>query len=183
MPKALRRATTLGRVMAWVPLLGVFAGYLYAVWSYPVLVGLGTLVLSLIAIRRNRVDRAHLARFAETRQAQSICDFRRSFNVRETDPWVIRAVYEQLQGQLRWAHPNFPVRADDRLVEDLKLDPDDIDLEIVSDVSGRTGRSMRNTKANPFYGRVKTVGDLVAFFCAQDRPQPNTRLHPTAAVE
>ena len=181
MPKALRRATTLGRVIAWMSLLGLFAAYLYALWSYPVLVWLGTLVLSLTVIRRNRIDRAHLARFAETRQAESICDFRRSFNVRKTDTWVIRAVYEQLQDQLRWAHPSFPVRADDRLVEDLKLDPDDIDLDIVSNVSGRTGRSMRNTKANPFYGRVETVGDLVAFFCAQDRQEPNTRLQPAAA--
>ena len=163
-------------------LLGVFAGYVYALWSYPVLVGLGTLVLSVIAIRQNRVDRAHLARLAGTRQADSICDFSRSFNVRETDTWVIRAVYEQLQDQLHWADPNFPVRADDGLVEDLRLDPDDIDLDIVSDVSGRTGRSIRNTKSNPFYGRVQTVGDLVAFFCAQDR-QPNTRLRPTAAIE
>ncbi len=183
MPKALRRETHVGRVVAWVCLLGLFAGYLYALSPYPVLVGLGTVILSVIAVRRNRADRAHLARLAATRQAGSICDFSRSFNVRETDAWVIRAVYEQLQDQLHWAHPDFPVRADDRLVEDLSLDPDDIDLDIVSDVSARTGRSIRNTKANPFYRRVKTVGDLVAFFCAQDRQQPNARLHPTAAIE
>jgi len=66
-------------------------------------------------------------------------------------------------------YPNFPVRATDRLIEDLMLDPDDIDMEVVFDVARRTGRSIRNTKENPFYGGVKTAQDLVAFFCAQDR--------------
>lgn len=183
MPKALRHETTLGRAVAWVCLLGVFAGYLYALLSYRVFVGLGTLIVSSVAFRQNRVDKAHLVSLAERRQSESICDFSRSFNVREMDTWVIRAVYEQVQEQLHWAHPNFPVRADDRLVEDLRLDPDDIDLDIVPDVSGRTGRSIRNSQSNPFYGQVKTVSDLVAFFCEQERERPNTQVHRTAALE
>jgi hypothetical protein len=71
--------------------------------------------------------------------------------------------------QLRWVYPDFPVRAADRLIEDLMLDPDDIDMDVFVDVTKRTGRSRRETKANPFYGRIKTAGDLVAFFCAQER--------------
>jgi hypothetical protein len=49
------------------------------------------------------------------------------------------------------------------------LDPDDIDMDVFSDVKRRTGGSHRDFKANPFYGRVNTAADLVAFFCAQDR--------------
>jgi hypothetical protein len=67
---------------------------------------------------------------------------------------VIRAVYEQLQLQLRHVHPNFPVRPTDRLIEDLKFDPDDMDMAV--DIPQRTGRGWKNTNADPFYGRVKT---------------------------
>jgi hypothetical protein len=53
------------------------------------------------------------------------------------------------------------------LVDDLRLDPDDIDLDVLTDVSSRSGRSVRDTRANRCRGGVKTAGDLVAFFCAQ----------------
>ena len=86
---------------------------------------------------------------------------------------MIRAVYEQLQQQLYWAYPDFPVRATDRLVKDLRLDPDDIDTDLLSDVAGRTRRSIRDIKANPQYGGVKTAQDLVAFFCAQGTLDPS----------
>ena len=49
------------------------------------------------------------------------------------------------------------------------LDPDDLDMDVWFDVTRRTGRSRRDFKVNPFHGRVKTAGDLVEFFCAQDK--------------
>jgi len=72
--------------------------------------------------------------------------------------------------QLRRVYPELPVRAADRLIEDLILDPDDIDMDVFSDGENRTGRSLRDFKANLFYGRVTTAADLAAFFCAQDKP-------------
>jgi hypothetical protein len=113
--------------------------------------------------------RRHLTALAEARKGESICEFSRAFDVRSADTWVIRAVYEQLQLQLRWVYPGFPVRATDRLIEDLMLDPDDIDMDVFFDVTRRTRRSRRDVKVNPRYGRVKTAGDLVEFFCAQDK--------------
>jgi hypothetical protein len=165
MPKALRRGTALARIIASM-LLGA---YLYGLWYHPLVVAIICAVVVAIVVRSKRRMRRQLTNLAQARKCESICDFSRAFDARNTDTWVIRAVYEQLQQQLRWVYPDFPVRATDRLIEDLMLDPDDIDMDVLSDVAGRTGRSIRNTKANPFYSRVKTAQDLVAFCCAQDK--------------
>jgi hypothetical protein len=44
-----------------------------------------------------------------SRAGEAICQFARSFDVRQTDTWVLRAVYEALQGHLRWVNPAFVV--------------------------------------------------------------------------
>jgi len=165
-PKALRRGTPLARVFAWILLLAVVGTYGYALWYHPFIVGVASALAAVVVARERRRTRRQLTNLAHAPPGESICEFSRSFDPRETDTWVIRAVYEQLQQQLHWAYPGFPVRATDRLVEDLRLDPDDIDLDLLSDVAGRTGRSIRDTKANPFIS-VTTAQDLVAFFCAQ----------------
>ena len=106
---------------------------------------------------------------ARARTGESICEFTRAFDARRVDTWVIRAVYERVQQELRPVCPSFPVRASDRLKEDLRLDDDDIDLDILPDVISRTGRSMEDHKRNPLYGKVTTVADLVTFFTAQPK--------------
>jgi hypothetical protein len=169
MSKALRRTSTLGFVFAWGVLLAMVAAYGYELWQHPFVVGILSVIVSAVVARNRHRTKRHLAELARERIGESICEFSRAFDVRNTDTWVIRAVYEQIQEQLRWVQPDFPVRATDRLVEDLRLDPDDIDLDVFSDVASRTGRSIRYTRSNPMYGRVKTVEDLVAFFCAQEQ--------------
>jgi 2-hydroxychromene-2-carboxylate isomerase len=170
MPKAVRSGTLPTRMIAWTILFAMAAAYLYNLWYHPLIVGTITAVGVAVVARNKRRMRRHLKELAEARKGDSICEFSRAFDVRSTDAWVIRAVYEQLQQQLRWVYPEFPVRATDRLIEDLMLDPDDIDMDVFVDVTKRTGRSRRNTKENPLYGQVNTAGDLVAFFCAQEKP-------------
>jgi len=167
MPKATRRASLPVLVFAWTFLSAFVAAYVYALWTHPIFVLAGSCVLAAIVAHNKRRTKRHLTELARARAGESICEFSRSFDARNTDTWVIRAVYEQIQLQLRWIYPDFPVRATDRLIEDLRLDPDDIDLDELADVASRTGRSIRDTKPNPFLGGVKTAGDLVAFFCAQ----------------
>jgi hypothetical protein len=157
------------RVLGLTFLLVLSGGYLYELWYHSFVVGIASVVVVALGIRNKRRMKRHLTELAQARQGDSICEFSRAFDTRNTDTWVIRSVYEQLQHQLRWLYPNFPVRATDRLIEDLMLDADDIDMDIAVDVIQRTGRSWRNGKANPFYGRVKTAEDLVAFYCAQPR--------------
>jgi hypothetical protein len=117
--------------------------------------------------------RLALSRLAATREGQSICEFARDFDARHVDTWVIRAVHESLQAELSHFHPGFPVRASDRLLEDLQLDSDDLDMVVAVEVEQRTGRSLENVQNNPYYGRVKTVGDLV--LCFQAQPADTTR--------
>jgi hypothetical protein len=75
-------------------------------------------------------------------------------------------VYEEIQYHLAPVSPRFPVRWTDRLIEDLRIDPDAIDEELAIDISERTGRDLRNSEANPLVGKVKTVRDLALFFHA-----------------
>jgi hypothetical protein len=162
------------RALALTFFAALVAAYGYGLWSYPLVVGTVSAFVALAVARERRRTKRHLAALARQRAGETICEFTRSFDARQTDTSVIRAVYEQLQQQLRWAYPEFPLRATDRLVEDLRLDPDDIDMDLLSDVAGRTGRSIRTTKQNPYFGKVKTAHDLVGFFCAQDTTHPSS---------
>lgn len=40
-------------------------------------------------------------------------------------------------------------------------------MDLAVSLSGATGRSLDNPKANPHYGAIDTVSDLVMFFNAQ----------------
>lgn len=104
-------------------------------------------------------DRLRLRRLARQRAGDSICTFARSFDRRTTDPWIIRAVYEELQ---TYFAGELPVRAADRIEEDLHMDWEDVD-DLIRDVAARAGRSLEHSESNPFYGQVRNVGDLVLF--------------------
>ena len=157
---------------AWVVIAALATGLLYAIVSAPKAAAVGVAVLLALAgwAHIDLTKRSlRLKKLAATREGQSICEFARDFDTRQVDTWIIRAVYEHLQEQLTYAHPAFPVRATDRLKEDLRLDPDDIDLDVLVQVEQRTGRNLNHTRDNPYFGRVQTVGDLVHFFQAQPR--------------
>jgi hypothetical protein len=123
--------------------------------------------------QQNKREAKKLLALASEREGQSICDFTRDFNARAVDTWIIRAVYEQLQGQLKHVHPKFPVRADDRLKEDLLLD-DDLNMDLAQEVETRTGRSIDDTESNPYFGKVRTVRDFVLFFQNQTKASDAT---------
>jgi len=53
--------------------------------------------------------------------------------------------------------------------DDLRIDPDDIDGEMIEEIAERAGYSLDSTRDNPMYGRVQTVGDLVKFITLQPR--------------
>jgi hypothetical protein len=110
-----------------------------------------------------------LRQLPASRVDESICQFARSFEIRRTDTWVLRAVYEELQEHLCWVSPAFPVRADDSIDDDLLIDRDDLDLEIVWRIAERARRSLEHPEQNPFYAKVATVRDLVSFFLHQPR--------------
>lgn len=140
--------------------------------TLPTVLWMASLLLAFWILARTSLkkQRNRLVSIAAGRKGESICHFARSLNTREVDTWVIRAVYVVLQQELEFAQPRFPVRASDDL-EALLFDPDDLDMAVAPEVSRRAGRSLKDTETNPYYGKVRSVGDLVMFFNAQ----PKTR--------
>lgn len=137
-----------------------------------------TVVAGLAAWTSSR-HKTRLQAIAAMREGESICGFARSFDLRSTDPLVVRAVHEQIQHELRGSRAGFPVRASDRLGKELEIDDDTLDMELVPAIARRTGRCLDDTQTNPCYGRVHTVSDLVQFFNHQ--PERLQGL-PTAAA-
>jgi hypothetical protein len=122
----------------------------------------------------NNREKARLQALAAARHGESICGFARSFDLRSTDPLVVRAVHEQLQEELLSYQKSFPVRAPDRLEEELGLDGDDLDMSVAPAIARRSRRSLEGAQSNPHCGRVMTASDLVYFFNCQSEaaPQP-----------
>jgi hypothetical protein len=104
---------------------------------------------------------------SNSRVGEGICEFARAANCRTNDPWIVRAVYEELVRAVSVKGSVVPVRWDDCLEMDLGIDSEDLDMGIASIIAERTGRSFANLQNNPWYGKVRTAGDLVAFFNAQ----------------
>jgi len=154
----------------WLLIACVFAVGVYFAIAKPValLIAVSALtLLSLVAKQQSEREARKLLTLASEREGQSICEFARDFDARAVNTWIIRAVYEQLQEQLKHIHPAFPVRADDRLKEDLLLDDDDLDMDLAHEVEARTGISIDESGSNPYFGKVKTVRDFVLFFQSQ----------------
>jgi hypothetical protein len=162
-------ATPASRWLGYLFVAGLVGGFLWALWAHPAVVGtLVALAMGGEAVSRAR-EKKHFARLLQTRSEASICHFARSIDCRHVDTWVVRAVYEELQACLAHHRARFPLRVTDRLGADLQIDGDDLDLSLMPDIAQRTGRNLSSTQANPFFGKVTTVGDLVNFFNAQPR--------------
>ncbi len=132
---------------------------------YEALIILGSLT-GLIAISMLR-QRRWIARFRQER-ADTICDFRKSFNLREVDPWIIRATHEAFGAWLDPKQPCFPLRASDSIGGDLKIHPEDMG-DLVFEVAERAGYDLSHCDANPLFGKVQTVEDFVLFINMEPR--------------
>ena len=164
----------------WAFLAILFSGLLYFIYRNPrsiyLFAGFGTIFwISVLVSKRN------MRKLAAGRADESICTFVRQFNCRKSDPWILRAVYEELSRYSVVDGRPLPIRADDQccgsnldeiewkfLENNLKIDPEDLD-DLAHTIAGRAGRSMEDAKQNPFYGKVKTVRDLVGFLEHQPR--------------
>jgi hypothetical protein len=119
---------------------------------------------ALLNVGRGRT----LRRLAAERPGEDIGTFARAFDRRAVDPRVIRGVWDALQAhEGRRARP-VPLRPADRLEEDVDLFGSDVEL-LCEEVAERVGRAWQGLEANPYYGRVTTVGDLVQVLNAQPK--------------
>ena len=114
----------------------------------------------------NRGRAARLRTLAAERHGESICTFARAFARGDRDPFVLRAVYEELAPYLTVGSTAIPLRPSDLLEQDLQVDGEELEF-LAGDLARRSGRVLTNSQANPYYGRIKTIGDLVAFLRAQ----------------
>lgn len=149
------------RVAAWV----LLSGLLLAIWLQPLLLWI-VAGLTLLGLWMEWRERRHLAGLVAQRQGESICQFARAFPRRQVNTWVLRAVYESLHGYLGG---RLPIHADDRLKQDLRLDDDDLDLDLLQEMARLSGRSLEGAEDNPWFGQVTSVRDLVLFLDQQPR--------------
>jgi hypothetical protein len=96
----------------------------------------------------------HQRRMKQQRAILRICDFAREFDTRNIDSWVIRFVYTEVTDLT-----GYPIRASDHLSDDLRLDPEDIELDLVSHIAPRLGRDIHRAPDSEI--PVETVRDLV----------------------
>lgn len=113
-------------------------------------------------------ERRRLAILAADRKGESICSFARSFVYRRFDTWIIRAVHEAFVPYCRFGSELLPLRSTDTFTTDLNIDSEDLE-DLVCEVAVRVGRSLENYEANPFYGRLNSVFELVMFLANQPR--------------
>ena len=123
--------------------------------------------ITLLAIVWSKFEQPKIDKYfhdlCKERKGLSICEFAKEFDVQAVDTWIIRATYEQLQAALPTKH-KVPIKASDKLFETLKLNEDDLDLELADEIAQRTARSLNDCEGNPYYGKVTTAGKLVLFF-------------------
>ena len=123
--------------------------------------------ITLLVIVWSKFEQPNIDKYfhnlCEERKGLSICEFAKEFDAHAVDTWIIRATYEQLQAALPTKH-EVPIKASDNLIETLKLDEDDLDLDLAEEIAQRTGRSLNDCEGNPYYGKVTTAGKLVLFF-------------------
>lgn len=156
---------------AWVYVVGVLTGLgvvCYYFYPFLMLCSVGGIV-AFGAVLYYR-DLLRKRRLAASRPGDALCSFARACDFRHTDTWLIRATFEELQGFFPKRLQPFPLCPSDRFHEDLDINSEDID-DIAFAVAVRAGYSLDGAERNPLYGRVTTVGELIAFFAQQ----PKTR--------
>lgn len=152
--------------VGWLLLVGFVGALLWWIWEKPIIL-LFIMVLAVWIVIEQRNRRIQLAKLAQERKELSICEFARSFDCRSIDTWVIRAVYETIQNYVSTPEALIPIKAEDDLADVLEIDDEDLDMDLLVEMLQRTSRSKDDTSSNPYYGKVKTVADLVYFVNAQ----------------
>lgn len=145
----------------------MLAGLAYWIYSSPasatcILVTLFVLNAGATVLEHRRTEKLRQER------DDTICDFRRSFDIRKIDPWIIRATYEAFGSWFDREQPRFPLRASDSIEDELRIDWEDVD-DLAEEVAQRAGYDISDCESNPLCGKVKTVEDFVIFFTHQPR--------------
>ena len=97
------------------------------------------------------------------------------------DPWVVRAVWDGVQSYCTLAGQT-PIRPLDRL--DSYVDPEEWIDPLAVNAAKRSGRTTEALEANPAFGLVITIEDLIRLLSAlPPATQPNKPLQPTSGAQ
>ncbi len=121
----------------------------------------------LIYVTDNRHE-ARLQQLIRERSADSICTFARSFDRRTVDPWVIRAVWEEVREHVGRTKDGrlLALRADDDI--NALIPYDEWELEDVFETAARrANRSFDDFRQNPYFDKIECLGDYVLLLNAQ----------------
>lgn len=149
-------------VVGWLMLGGLVAAFVASAIAYPRAVAVIAFLFTATTIAGTVHSRRRLRKMASLRFNEDIGTFARAFDRRlePFDSWVVRATWDALQPYVGFRGGRLPVRPRDDLVNDLCIDPEDV-CNIVVEVAERACRSLDGWEANPYAGRINTVGDLV----------------------
>jgi hypothetical protein len=142
----------------------VAIGFIFLIYKQPSILGFFSIII-VASILVNAVRNRKLRKLAEARYGESICSFARSYDLHKIDPYIVRAVYEELIAWTSYCSGYVPIRPIDNL-EFYGIDGEDLD-DLAIDAAFRSHRSMENAEANPLFGKVKTVDDLIQFISNQ----------------
>jgi hypothetical protein len=151
--------------------LGLLAvGLLVALFAHPAFTLAFLVVLMALTYRGTVVIHRHYRSEAAARRGEDIGTFARALDRRapEFDPWIVRAVWDAIQPYVHYGDGHLPLRPSDDLVDDLMIDPDDLE-ELAVEVARRVGRSTADWSKNPRARSVRTVADLIALVAHQQR--------------
>jgi hypothetical protein len=157
--------------LSWPSIAALGTGVLALSYFVPVI---GAPILGLIALIAivsavlARQDARRLAALSLSRAGEDIGSFARPFRHENVDMWVVRAVWDALGPWTTTSAGRVAVRPDDLLVEEMNIDVEDLG-DVIAEIARRTGRSLDDLAANPYYESLRTVRDLVHFVNAQPR--------------
>ena len=161
MPKSAARGEL--TATGWIFLMFLAGLLVYTIFEllfHPTWFTLAVAIIVLYIAVAIHMDIRKRNRLREARAGHSICTFARALPMRELDPWVVRATYEELGRSLGSEKDPFPVLPSDRLQKDYTMDEEDFE-DILYDILQRAGRSLENIENNPMLQKVVTVEDLI----------------------
>jgi hypothetical protein len=157
-------------ILAWIVSAALAAIIVTAVITNPIVAGIVASFFLLPRILANRSADREEHRLLDDRKGEDIGTFARAFDrgSEPFDPWVVQATWDALRSCV-----NIPLRPTDR-VGDLGIDPDEFDLALFWEVAERSGHSMDNLEANPYFSNLSsfsqaTVGDIVRIISYQPK--------------
>ncbi len=141
--------------LGWFVLTGLGLGLIWALIAVPSLRWVAAAIVSWIIVS-NWVYTCWLRKLASTR-TDDIGTFARSLDFRNTDTWLIRSVYEEVN---EWMPKNvrpFPLRTTDTS-ETLRIDPEEFE-DLAGSAAERAGYSLEKLEDNPYFGSSAGMHD------------------------